>query len=92
MVMGQKFLRGQLVYIKEDLPSYMRFFPNGMYAIIGGSYSDKYGGDNHKEYTIYYQSEQSGKLLSCSWFEEDNIVLIDSDRDFGESLIQKDKE
>lgn len=80
----QKFKRGNLVHIAKDLGSMMNHFDNDKDAIIVGSYADQYGGGNTKSYTVMFVETGS----ECSWYEEQQLTLID---DGGEHLFEKAK-
>jgi len=85
--MKQKFFRGQTVYV-GDMPQYMSRFKNNFIGIIGGSYRDQYGGDDTKNFTIHYLSEHRHGLNNSSWYEEDQLTLLDDDSRLGEWIIQ----
>lgn len=88
----QKFLRGQLVYVTDEMPPYMRHFKSDMLAIIDHSYSDAHSSGSVDEcYSILYFSEDYKILTTSAWYETEQLTLIDGDRDFGEMLIQQSK-
>lgn len=80
----QKFKRGNLVRINEELDSSMSHFPCGRDAIIIGSYADKCGGGNTGSYTLMFP-DTGGQV---SWYREDQLTLIDEG---GEHLIEEAK-
>lgn len=88
MKIKQKFLRGQLVYI-GDMPQHMSHFPNNFIGLIQYSYRDAYGGANTSNYSIMRWSDSVCQLISSAWYEEDQMTLLDNDRDMGEELLQE---
>ena len=78
----QKFKRGNLVHIAKNLGSMMDHFTNDVDAIIIGSYKDQYGGSNTESYTVMFADDGS----TCSWYEEDQLTLLDEG---GEYLIEE---
>ena len=71
----QKFQKGDLVQVAKDLGKSMSHFTSGCRAIVIGSYTDRYGGDDTKSYTIY--TEGRGQ---SSWYYEHQLTLIESGR------------
>ena len=71
----QKFHKGDLVRIAKDLGRGMSHFTSDVDAIVIGSYSDEYGGDNTSSYTLHLKG--SGK---CSWYKEHQLSLIEHNR------------
>lgn len=84
----QKFFRGHRVKIADKLPEEMSHFEAGCEAIIRSSYSDEYGGDNVEDYGLLLLTENPHHVW---WYEEDQLTLVDSDRDAGEELLQQYK-
>ena len=80
----QKFKRGNLVHIAKDLGECMSHFENDFDAIILGSYSDLYGGNDTNSYSIMVK--ETGN--SISWYYESQMTLIDEG---GEHLIVEAK-
>lgn len=70
----QKFQKGDLVEVDEDLGSTMRHFDSGCNAIVIGSYADQYGGSNTSSYTLYIKDK--GRV---SWYNEYQLTLIEED-------------
>lgn len=71
----QKFNKGDLVQIDDDLGPSMSHFESGCEAIVIGSYKDKFGGDNDSIYTLNLKGR--GKV---SWYYEKQLTLIDDNR------------
>lgn len=71
----QKFTKGDLVRVAEDLGEDMSHFENDCNAIVIGSYAEQYGGNDYTSYTIYI--ENHGKT---SWYDENQLVLIEKNR------------
>lgn len=83
----QKFNRGDIVRIADNLGPYMSHFESGIDAIVCGSYSDKFGGTDTDSYTVYIKG--SGET---SWYHEEQLTLIDAGRlDLLSEWKQKDK-
>lgn len=79
-MMTQKFKRGDLVRIADDLGPMMDHFKKGCDAIVIASYNDQYGGGNTEDYTVFI--EKSGEV---SWYHESQLTFIRHDLD----LLQK---
>lgn len=71
----QKFQKGDLVRIADDLGPGMSHFTSGVEAIVIGSFADKYGGRNRRDYTLYLRG--GGE---CSWYKEHQLELIERGR------------
>jgi hypothetical protein len=74
--MAQKFNKGDLVRVADDLGPSMRHFTASIDAIVIGSYFDQYGGaDDHdrvnESYTLYLKGR--GEV---SWYHENQLTLI----------------
>lgn len=79
----QKFRRGDLVKIADDLGPSMAHFEKGCTAIVLGSYADLYsamsrGGYGQDRYCLLVISPRRG-VYSCSWYDEDQLALIVKD-------------
>ena len=81
----QKFHRGNLVRIADDLGLSRSHFKSGCNVIIEGSYADRYGGHDIDSYSVIFPEDGN----SCAWYHEDQLTLIDTG---GESLIEQAKE
>lgn len=73
--MAQKFQKGDLVHVAEDLGPGMSHFKSGCRAIVIGSYADKYGGENSNSYTLFLEGEGE-----CSWYYGQQLTLIEPSR------------
>lgn len=71
----QKFHHGDLVRIAKDLGQSMRYFESDRDAIVVGSYSDQYGGDDTKSYTLHLEGRGP-----VSWYSEHQLTLIEENR------------
>lgn len=71
----QKFHKGDLVRVADDLGSCMSHFPSSVDAIVIGSYCDQYGGSDSGQYTIYIKGR--GQI---SWYYEGQLSLIEERR------------
>ncbi len=71
----QKFHKGDLVKIADDLGELMRHFKSGTEAIVDYSYNDRYGGCDTKSYSLTFRNG-----TTCSWYEESQLELIEKNR------------
>jgi hypothetical protein len=71
----QRFHRGDLVKIDDDLGEGMSHFPAGVEAIVIGSHDDRFGGGNTRDYTLHIKDRGQ-----CSWYHEHQLELIESAR------------
>jgi hypothetical protein len=71
----QKFHKGDLVHVAENLGHCMGHFPADCEAIVIGSYAEKYGGNDHNSYTLHLKG--SGE---CSWYFGEQLTLIENGR------------
>ena len=71
----QKFHKGDLVHVAKNLGSHMSHFKSDVDAIVIGSYSDQFGGDDTSSYTLHLKG--SGE---SSWYEEHQLALIEKNR------------
>ncbi|KUJ56438.1 hypothetical protein [Chryseobacterium aquaticum] len=76
----QKFKRGNLVKIADDLGEGMSHFEKGKEAIILFSYKDLYGGNNDKSYEVVFPDTGT----TSAWYKEHQLTLIEEG---GEHLI-----
>ena len=85
----QKFLRGQRVRISDVMPNCMRHFECGCEAIVVSTYRETCGRHSYpQDYTLLILNVNGEPSRSVSWYEENQLTLINSDRDSGEQLIQ----
>jgi hypothetical protein len=71
----QKFQRGDLVQVADDLGEMMSHFTSGCRAIVMGSYDDQYGGGNTDSYTLHLEGRSQS-----SWYYEHQLTLIESNQ------------
>lgn len=71
--MSQKYHKGDLVQIDNNLGIGREHFPSGKKAIVIGSYKDQYGGKDVKnpEYTLFIHGEGEH-----SWYQENVLTFI----------------
>jgi hypothetical protein len=69
---SQKFTRGDVVRVADDLGSTMSHFRSGADAIVMGSYRDQYGGSDAKNYTLMFCDDGN----RVSWYYEYQLTLI----------------
>ena len=86
----QKFIRGMRVRVAKENPPWRIHFPCDCDAIVVGADRDC------KQYTLLIKHPPgelvSGKIWSqSSWYDEELLTLIDTDRDKGELLIQENQ-
>lgn len=81
----QKFLRGHRVKITNEHRT-----GKGKEAIVQYSYSDVYGKEQHHSYSLLIMFAKD-RMSSESWFYENEIELVDDDRDRGEIILQNYK-
>jgi hypothetical protein len=67
----QKFRRGDLVKIADDLGPTMSHFRSGMRAVVEYSYAEKYGGNDNKSYSLHVEGTGSS-----SWYKEYQLIMI----------------
>jgi hypothetical protein len=87
----QKFLRGQRVRIGEMPPCISHFYHNTE-AIVMDTYRGRYGGGSKNEYgddyTLFIFNKDGTSYGPVSWYKENQLTLVDDDRDKGEQIIQ----
>jgi len=71
----QKFQKGDYVRVAKDLGPCMTHFESDCDAIVIGSYSDQYSGDDIKSYTIYIEGHDE-----TSWYYEGQLTLKEKNR------------
>lgn len=76
--MVQKYFKGDLVQL-GDMPRSMSHFPANCQAVVMYTYKEKYGGSKREEqqYCLYILEKDQGET---SWYDEDQLTLIDKDR------------
>lgn len=73
----QKFFRGDLVQIADDLGASMRHFDKGCQAIVMGTYAELCSDDNDVDnYQLYILPKQG----ACSWYHAHQLTLIAPNR------------
>ena len=73
--MTQKFHRGDLVRIADDLGPTMSHFKSGCEAIVVASYHEKFGHGGTEDYSLYLKG--GGE---CSWYYGSQLTLIEPGR------------
>ena len=76
----QKFKKGTIVRIADDLGESMSHFDKGCLAVVAGTYSQQYGGTNVNSYTLYIIDKRS-IVCRCSWYEEHQLTETKSKLD-----------
>ena len=73
----QKFFRGDLVQIADDLGASMRHFDKGCKAIVLGTYSELCNDNNNvDDYQLYILPNKG----ACSWYRTPQLTLIEPNR------------
>ena len=86
----QKFFRGHRIKIDDEMPTSMKHFTSGAEAIVEYSYSDVHSNEEHSSYSLLIL-EPTGSH-SSAWYWEDQLTLVDNDRDKGEKILQEHKQ
>lgn len=74
--MKQKFSILSFVRVCKDMPLHMRHFPSDFIGIVAGTYSQKYGGKDIDQYSLWVVKD--GKVVNrISWYHEDQLTLCD---------------
>ncbi len=74
----QKFKRGDVVMVADDLGPHMSHFRAGAEAIVMGSYADKFGSsdpycsNDFKSFTLMFTDNGN----QSSWYEEEQLTLL----------------
>ena len=71
----QMFQRGDRVFISKPLGRMYKAYLSGVEAIVIGSYADKYGGDDHNNYTLFVKGKGQ-----CSWYDGECLVFLERGR------------
>ena len=73
--MRQKFPMFALVYVCKEMPDHMKHFKSDFVGIVGGTYSQLYGGKDVTNYHMY--TLRNGKVHGAiSWYKEDQLTLV----------------
>ena len=72
---NQEFHKGDLIHVVADLGLCMSHFTSDVDAIVIGSYSDLYGGDDTNSYALHLKGRGH-----TSWYDENQIILIERQR------------
>ena len=73
--MKPKFRMFSFVRVTREMPPHMSHFHSAFDAIVKGTYSQLYGGDNNKQYSLYIV--ENGKVVgNVSWYYEDQLTLL----------------
>lgn len=89
IISKQKFFRGHRVYINPITDKRRAHFTSDCNAIILGSYRDIYhrivDGNN---YHLLLLNKENIPYTTTAWYPENELTLINSNRDLGEQIIQ----
>ncbi len=86
--MKQKFRKLTFVMVTSKVSESMSHFDNGFKAIINASYSQLYGGDDIKSYSLYKVVDNE-IVNSIAWYYENQLTeLPEQDRYKAEEMIE----
>jgi hypothetical protein len=77
----QKFKRGDVIQIADDLGTSMSHFRAACEAIVIGSYADQFGGSDSESFTLMYTDDGE----QCSWYYGRQLTFV---REGGEVEIE----
>ena len=69
----------------------MSHFTSGVDAIIVLSYSDQFTNQEEESYQLLL-IHPNGNTSQSAWYHEDQLTIIDGDRDRGEMILQEHKD
>ena len=87
--MKQKFRMLEFVHVCKEMPDYMACFPSDFDAIVAGTYSQLYGGDDIISYSLYVI--KNGVIVDrVAWYDESQLTVLETqDRIRAENLIEQ---
>ncbi len=85
---GQKFKRGSRVKVDDVMPDWMSHFECGFEGIIEHTYGQKFGGSHNNEYCLTVLDKEGYPINSISWYDEDQLTLINEDIEAGIKIIE----
>ena len=89
--MKQKFRKLSFVHVCKEMPPWMSHFPSDFDAIVNGTYSQIYSGEDIDSYSLF-ELEDGIIVNSHAWYHEEQLTLLkDQDRDKAEELIENFK-
>ena len=86
--LGQKFPRGCFVKVCDKMPSHMSHFESGFFGIVEYTYAQKYGGSDVGSYSLIVLDDEGKPVNSISWYEENQLTLVDNDIEAGKRIIE----
>jgi hypothetical protein len=87
----QKFPRGAKVKVNvSKKKTWMSHFTTGFTGIVEGTYSQLYGGNDVKQYSVFVLDDK-GVIVNCiAWYDEDDLTLVKGwDRKRGVDMIEQ---
>lgn len=91
----QKYTKGSIVRIANDLGPCMYLFTKDTFAIVEGTYASLYGGHDVDSYALIVKNK-NGIWSEISWYYENQINLVDDiylckeiEMDFKENYYNK---
>ena len=87
--MKQKFRKLTFVHVCKDMPAMMSHFESDFDAIVDGTYSQIYGGEDIFSYALFMIKD--GKIVNrVSWYKEDQLTELETqDREKAEEMIEE---
>ncbi len=86
--MRQKFKMFSFVHVTKDLSWSMKHFDCDFDAIVGGTYSQIFGGTNINSYKLY-QLKDGEIYQPIAWYYEDQLTLLsEQNREKAEQMIE----
>ncbi len=86
--MKQKFRAFTRVRVSKNLPPCMNHFPNDFTAIVAYSYSQRYGGEDVKHYSLYALHRGSA-TNHISWYPEETLEELPiQNRECNEEIVE----
>jgi hypothetical protein len=87
--MKQKYPAYSFVHVCKEMPPYMKHFHCDFDAIVGYTYSQKYGGKNIKSYSLYQIA--NGKVVnSIAWYDESQLTMLENQsKEKAEEMIEQ---
>ena len=85
----QKFPRGTMVKVDDEMPAIMAHFPCGFYGIVEYSYRQEYGFGPAKSYSLIVLDKNNKPINSIAWYEEYQLLLVSDNIEAGLKLIEQ---
>ena len=88
--MKQKFGKLTFVHVCKEMPEWMSHFESDFDAIVNGTYSQIYGGNDIDSYSLFVLSKDGKKIInSISWYHEHQLTKLEKqNKELAEELIE----